>query len=73
MNRMKLLAVALIFAATALLPARVPATGLPPSCGIQQCYGTRTCPPSVCPAGYLALIKCNTQLCYSYCDCIKIH
>jgi hypothetical protein len=64
MKRIKLLGAALIFAATALIPANSPAA----TCTAQQCFSL-DCSQRVCPQGQVAMPHCELRTCTFTCVC----
>ncbi len=66
MKQIARLGFALLLAATALIPGRSEAA----PCSFNQCLANAPdCSQYVCPPGQAPLLRCNTQLCYSYCFC----
>jgi hypothetical protein len=62
------LAIALTVAATALIPGTSRAAF---SCNPNQCFNLN-CSQHVCPAGQIALPRCNLQFCSLACGCVSL-
>lgn len=67
MKRIKHLGFAAILAITAL----VSGTSEAAVCDASRCFNLN-CSNHVCPAGQVALPRCNLTYCYFYCGCVTV-